>query len=76
MRPHMLKSPHQSIHRCAASRLRRILLQPLAESGIERLTPRPRYQSGLFDQALFRAEGYVFHTTIVYTKAVRTREFN
>jgi hypothetical protein len=33
---------------------------------------RPSHQSGLFNQVLFRAEGYVFHTVSVYTKTVYT----
>src|SRR5258707_3276846 len=64
---HMSQAAHKRAHSRPASRLRRILLQPLAEGRIQGLMPRPRYEACLLNQALISTQSYIFHTVIVYT---------
>src|SRR6202041_224183 len=66
-RLHMLQSLHQSVEllRAAASCCK--LFQPFAEHSIKRLMLRFGQQACLLNQLLICTEGYVFHTTTVYT---------
>jgi len=57
----MLEPPHQGVDRFARSRLRGILLQPFAESGVQRLVAGLCHQSSLFDYVSVGAQRYIFH---------------
>jgi len=46
------------------------LLEPFAKRSVERFVLGSRNESRLFDQVLFSAESYVFHTGTVYTVLV------
>lgn len=63
----MAETAQQSIYGCAASCLRRVLLQPFPKGCIQSLVLRPSYQPGLLDQVFVSAQGNVFHTQKVYT---------
>jgi hypothetical protein len=62
-RVYILETAHQRIDSSAASRLRRVMLQPGAEGRVQRGVPRPRDQSRPFDQSSFRTEGDFSHET-------------
>src|ERR1039458_1135582 len=68
---HVSQTAHQRIHGGATTRLRCVLLQPLAEGRVQRRVPRLRNQPRLLNQALFRTESDVLHTAVVYTISVR-----
>jgi hypothetical protein len=66
----MAETPHNFVVFERISRLSNILFQPLAEGCIQSFVLGLGSLAGTLNQVLVRAQGYVFHTKIVYTKLV------
>src|SRR5277367_5138498 len=64
---HVFEPSHEGVHARARPFLRRVLLQPLAESRVQRLMPRARHQAGLFNESFFRTQSNILHANLVYT---------
>lgn len=62
-----MKTAHERIHSRASAILSGVLLEPLTECRVERRMTRLGDESSLLDQILIGAQGYVFHTNLVYT---------
>jgi len=68
---YVLEAMNQRSERGSPSGTRRIMLEPLAECGIQRFVFRLSDAPRLLDQRFISAESNVFHTGIVYTILVR-----
>jgi glutamate racemase len=61
---------HQTVVLFDITLARGIFFQPLAKGRVQSFVLRASGLAGAFDESLFRAQGYIFHTEIVYTISV------
>jgi hypothetical protein len=64
------EAAHKCVHSRSTPSLRRVLLEPLAEGGVQCFVLSSGYQSSLLDQTLISAQSDIFHPVAVYAISV------